>query len=138
MPLQLEIVTPERRVLAETVEHVLLPTREAGEIDLLPGHVPLLAMVEPGELRFFKSGRGESIAIDRGFVQVMNDTVRVLTEAAIDVEAIDPAALDEARSRAEAELQAARESGEDPAVLEELETKARFTVVQRLVRESRS
>jgi F-type H+-transporting ATPase subunit beta len=57
------------------------------------------------------------------------------TEAAVDVEEIDLKSLDEARARAEQELAEARERGEDPAILEELETKARFTVVQKLVRE---
>ncbi len=137
MPLQLEIVTPERLVLTEVVEHVVLPTQAAGEIDILPGHIPLLAMLEPGELRYFKNGRGESIAIDRGFIEVQHDTIRVLTEAAIDVQAIDVNALQEARARAEEELRTARESGEDPEILEELETKARFMVVQRLVHEAR-
>ncbi|MFP4283115.1 MAG: ATP synthase F1 subunit epsilon [Opitutales bacterium] len=137
MPLQLEIVTPERLVLQETVEHVVLPTQVHGELDILPGHIPLMAMSEPGELRYFKGETSESIAVDRGFIEVINDSVRVLTEAAIEVEAIDLNALDEARARAENELAEARASGEDPAVLEELETKARFAVVQRLVREAR-
>lgn len=137
MPLQLEIVTPERLVLQETVEHVVLPTRAGGEIDVLPGHVPLMAMIEPGELRFFVNGKPDSIAIDRGFIEVVDDTVKVLTEAAIDVAEIDLASLDQARARAEEELAAAKAKGEDPAVLEALETKARFTVVQRLVREIR-
>lgn len=137
MSLQLEIVTPERLVLKETVEHVVLPTQAGGELDVLPGHVPLMAMIEPGELRYFKSGESESIAIARGFIEVVDDTVKVLTEAAIDVDEIDLSTLDEARARAEKELSDARERGEDPTVLEQLETKARFTVVQRLVRELR-
>jgi len=68
---------------------------------------------------------------------VINDVVSVLTEAAIEVEQIDPASLDAARQRAEAALKEAREAGEDPEVLEELETKARFAVVQKLIRERR-
>ena len=137
MSLELEIVTPERLVLKETVEHVVLPTQAGGELDVLPGHVPLMAMIEPGELRYFKNGESESIAIARGFIEVVEDTVKVLTEAAIDVDEIDLSTLEEARARAEKELSDARARGEDPAVLEQLETKARFTVVQRLVRELR-
>ena len=137
MPVRLEIVTPERRVFDEDVDHVVLPTRAGGEIDVLPGHVPLLAMIEPGELRYFKGTVGESVAIDRGFIEVVNDSVKVLTEAAIDVTAIDLGSLEEARARAESEIAAAKATGEDPSVIEELELKARFTVVQKLVRESR-
>ena len=104
---------------------------------MLPGHIPLMAMIEPGQLTFYKDGKADSIAIDRGFIEVINDVVSVLTEAAIEVEQIDPASLDAARQRAEAALKEAREAGEDPEVLEELETKARFAVVQKLIRERR-
>lgn len=137
MPLRLEIVTPERLVLDELVDHVALPTLSGGELDILPGHVPLMAMIEPGELKYFKDGAGDSIAIARGFVEVAKDTVKVLTEAAIEVQAIDVATLDEARARAEQALEEARASGEDPAVLEQLETKAQLAVVQRIISDSR-
>ena len=137
MPLRLEIVTPERLVLDELVDHVALPTKAGGEIDILPGHVPLMAMVEPGELKFYKDGKPDSIAVARGFIEVAQDTVKVLTEAAIEVEEINPSQLDAARERAEAALEEARASGEDPAVLEELETKARFAVIQKIVADSR-
>ena len=135
MGLTLEIVTPERSVFSDTVDHVVLPTKDGGEIDVLPGHVPLMTMLEPGELKFFKNGQPDSIAIDRGFIELLNDTVRVLTEAAIEVDKIDVSALAEARQRAETALAEAKASGEDPELLEQLETKARFTVVQQLVRE---
>lgn len=138
MPLSLEIVTPERSVFKDTVDHVVLPTRHSGEIDVLPGHLPLMGMTEPGELTYYKNGKAESIAIDRGFIEVVNDVVHVLTESAIEVELIDPATLDDARRRAETALAEARESGEDPAILEELETKARFSVIQKLIHERRS
>jgi F-type H+-transporting ATPase subunit epsilon len=135
MSLQLEIVTPERLVLKETVDHVVLPTQAGGELDVLPGHVPLMAMIEPGALHYYQGDKVESIAIARGFIEVIDDSVKVLTEAAIDVEEIDLSSLEAARARAEEELAEARARGEDPAIMEELETKARFTVVQRLVRE---
>ena len=48
MALTLEIVTPERKILSEEVDHVVLPTEAGGEIDVLPGHIPLMAMIEPG------------------------------------------------------------------------------------------
>lgn len=137
MPLILEIVTPERRVLSEEVEHVVLPTDAGGEIDVLPGHIPLMTMIKPGELKYFKDGKAESIAIDRGFIEVIGDTVSVLTEAAIEVDAIDPNALAEAQARATQALEEARASGEDPEILEQLETQARFAVVQKIIRESR-
>ena len=137
MPLTLEIVTPERKVLSEEVDHVVLPTEAGGEIDVLPGHIPLMTMIEPGELRYFKGGQQESVAIARGFIEVIGDTVAVLTEAAIEVDDIDVTSLAEARRRAEEAVEEARRSGEDPEILEQLETKARFTVVQQILKESK-
>lgn len=137
MPLHLEIVTPERKVLDEDVDHVVLPTEAGGEIDVLPGHIPLMTMIDPGELRYYKGGQPESIAIDRGFIQVIGDKVSVLTEAAIEVDDIDASSLAEAKARAEAALEEARQSGEDPEVLEQLETKARFTVLQQIITQSK-
>lgn len=138
MPLTLEIVTPERKVLSDEVDHVVLPTEEGGEIDVLPGHIPLMTMIEPGELKYFKGNTVESIALDKGFIEVIGDTVSVLTEAAIEVDAIDSSALDDARARAEEALEEARASGEDPEVLEQLETQARFAVVQKIIKESKN
>lgn len=137
MSLKLEIVTPERKVLSEDVDHVVLPTDAGGEIDVLPGHIPLMTMINPGELRYYKGSDVESIAIDRGFIQVIGDTISVLTEAAIEVDEIDTSSLAEAKSRATEALEEARKSGEDPEILEQLETQARFTVVQQIIKESK-
>ena len=137
MPLTLEIVTPERKVLSEEVEHVVLPTDAGGEIDVLPGHIPLMTMINPGELKYFQGGKMESIAIDKGFIEVIGDVVSVLTEAAIEVDEIDPGALAEAQARAKEALEEAKARGEDPEILEQLETQARFTVVQQIIKESK-
>ena len=137
MPLTLEIVTPERRVLSEEVEHVVLPTEAGGEIDVLPGHIPLMTMIEPGELRYFKGGQQESVAIARGFIEVIGDTVSVLTEAAIEVDDIDATSLEEARARAAEALEEARKKGEDPEIMEQLETQARFTVIEQIIKQSK-
>lgn len=135
--LTLEVVTPERTVFRETIDHVVLPTVSSGEIDILPGHIPLMTIIEPGALRFFKDGEPDSIAIDKGFIRVYADTVSVLTEAAIEVEKIDASKADEARRRAEEALAKATEEGADPAILEELETKARFAVLQKIIADNK-
>ncbi len=133
MALTLEVVTPERTVFREMVDHVVLPTTHAGEIDVLPGHIPLMTMIEPGALRYFKDAEPQSIAIDKGFIRIYADIVSVLTESAIEVDKIDPGAVDEARRRAEEALAEAQLEGADPAILEELETKARFAVLQKIL-----
>jgi len=82
MPLTLEIVTPEARVFSDTVETVVIPTVQ-GEIGILPGHIPLLAQVESGELRVTKGRPYHTLAVGTGFVQVEGDLVSVLAEHAI-------------------------------------------------------
>jgi F-type H+-transporting ATPase subunit epsilon len=137
MPLLLEIVTPEKRVFSEKVDHVVVPT-SSGEIDIMPGHIPLLSILEPGELKMGQGAKNSAMAVDRGFVEVQGDKVSILTEGAINVEAIDMSAVEVARRAAENALEAARKQGEDPAIIEELETKARFAVVQSLIKQHRN
>lgn len=137
MPLQLEIVTPEAVVYNETVDKAVIHT-ESGEVGILPGHIPLLTVVKPGELHVEKDGKVGYLAVDVGYAEVIGDTIRVLTEAAIDIEEVDVNTAVEAQRKAEAMLQEARESGEDPELLEKLERQARFAVIQKLMKENRS
>ncbi len=134
MPILLEIVTPEKKAFSDFADSVVLPTLD-GEVGILPGHIPLLAMIEPGELQVIRQGKTEFLAVDRGFVQVLGDKVSVLTEQAIEVTAIDPQQLDDARARAEKALEEAKKKGEDPAAVEEAERILRFAIAQKLARE---
>lgn len=134
MAFSLEIVTPEKEVYADTVESVTLPTA-AGEIEVLPGHVPLLSVLETGEIRVVKLGEKESIAVDKGFVKVQGDVVTVLTEAAIDVKDVDLSAVEKAESKAIRALEEARKQKDvDPAEIERLESITRFSVAQKIAK----
>src|SRR6185295_11414939 len=106
MPLTLEIVTPEARVYSDTIDTVVIPTVE-GEVGILPGHIPLLAQVEHGELRVTKGAETKWLAVGGGFVQVDGDKVSVLAEHAITEEKIDEHAVEAALKRAEQELKEA-------------------------------
>jgi len=88
MPLTLEIVTPDARVYAETIDSVVIPTAE-GEVGILPGHIPLLSQVEHGELRVTKGAETLYLAVSGGFVEVGGDRVHVLAEHAITEEKVD-------------------------------------------------
>ena len=134
MPLKLEIITPEKRVYEDTVDAVSFMTRN-GEVDILPGHMPLLTMLLEGELRAHKGGRTDALAVSRGFARVMGDTVSILTDAAIDVEAIDASAVEEAQKRAQQALEKARlQKDVDEAELERLEAVSRFAIAQLLTK----
>ena len=102
--IQLVIVTPERRLLSESVVEVTLPGAD-GELGVLPGHAPLITELGIGELRYRAAGGtlSEPIAVIRGFAEVLPDRVTVLAETAELAEEIDveraKAALERAQKR---------------------------------------
>lgn len=136
--LAFEIVTPAGVVYSdESVASVTLPTT-AGELGILPGHIPLTAEVEPGEISIEADAGTIRLAVDRGYARVIADRISVLAEAAIDVREIDLTTVEDAQKRAEAALEAARNQKEiDPAELEKLEAIARFAIAQKLVKTKR-
>ena len=115
MPLQLEIVTPERLAYSDEVDSVVLPGFE-GEMGVLPHHAPLLATLGVGELRIRKGGEEEFFAIAGGFVQVRPDKVVVMAETADMASEIDLEKAQEARREAERALESGYEEGADLAV----------------------
>jgi len=127
MRLTLEIVTPEARVYRDTADSVVIPT-VAGEIGILPGHIPLLTQVEDGELRVIQGEHTTYLAVGGGFVQVEGDRVAVLAEHAISEEQIDTAAVEKAIARAEDAL--LHRDKLDAQEIERLEGLMRFSVAQ--------
>jgi F-type H+-transporting ATPase subunit epsilon len=98
--IKFEIVTPERTVLKNTVDQITLPTK-SGEITVLPGHVPLVSMLSPGEIIIKKEGEDISMAVSGGFVEVMVNKVVILADTAERADEIDPERAEEAKRRAE-------------------------------------
>jgi F-type H+-transporting ATPase subunit epsilon len=114
MPLQLEIVTPERLAYADTVDTVVLPGSQ-GELGVLPNHAPLITTLGVGELRIRKGGSEESFAIVGGFLQVRPDKVVVMAETADMASEIDLERAQEARREAERALETGFHEGADLA-----------------------
>ena len=112
MPLQLEIVTPERLAYSDEVDLVQLPGSE-GELGVLPHHAPLVSMLGVGELRIRKGGAEESFAIVGGFLQVRPDKVVVMAETADLASEIDLEKAQEARREAERTLEGGYVEGAD-------------------------
>ena len=90
MPLSIEIVTPEQRVLTTECDEVRLPGVDGG-FGIRPGHTPLVAALAPGELVYVIGGTEHRYAVGEGFSEVSNDRVRVLVEEAVRADQIDPA-----------------------------------------------
>ena len=108
MPLRLEIVSPERRVYDADVDMVIVPGRN-GQLGILPRHTRLISSLGVGELRIKKGGSEESLLISGGFVEVRPDRVIVMADLAEHSDEIDESKAADARKRAEAELEEAKD-----------------------------
>lgn len=98
--LQLEVVTPERRLLSESVEMVTVPGF-GGELGILPGHTPLISRLQTGVLSYVQDGRTQQLHVSGGFVEVNDDRVSVLADLAERPEEIDAARARQDRERLE-------------------------------------
>ena len=103
MPLSLEVATPSRLVVSETVDEVVIPGSQ-GYFGVLPGHAPLLATLGIGELMYRVGGSQMHLALTGGFAEVRNDKVIVLAENAERPDEIDRERALRAKERAERRL----------------------------------
>ena len=99
-----EVITPEKILYQGDVEMVIAPGT-AGELGILPLHMPLITTLKVGELRL-KHGdnKQDYIAIDGGYLEVMEDKVTVLADAAEYASKVDVAELTRIKSEIEARL----------------------------------
>ena len=104
--LELEVATPERELVRERVSDVELRGKN-GYMGILPGHAPLLGELGIGHLSYTAGRRRWTLAVHSGFLEVLDDHVRVLADAAERAEEIDVA-------RAQAALRRAREAVINP------------------------
>jgi F-type H+-transporting ATPase subunit epsilon len=113
--LQLEIVTPDRALVREEVDEVVVPGSE-GELGILPGHTPLLATLKVGELWYRQGAEKHYLAVGFGFAEVLPERVTILAHVAERPQDIDTERAERAKRRAEERLQTsaiAKESGVD-------------------------
>jgi F-type H+-transporting ATPase subunit epsilon len=103
--LGLEISTPLGVALDTHVESVQVPS-VAGEFGVLPGHVPLLAAVKPGVLKYKKDGASLMAAVGAGFAEVGSKHVRVIAEFFVRPEDVNAEEARKDLARAEERLKA--------------------------------
>jgi len=101
--LTLELVTPDRAVVREDVDEVVVPGSE-GELGILPGHTPLLATLKVGELWYRQGQEKHYLAIAFGFAEVQPDRVTVLAQIAERAGDVDVSRAEAAKRRAEERL----------------------------------
>jgi F-type H+-transporting ATPase subunit epsilon len=112
MPLRLDIITPERNLLSETVDSVNVPGL-GGELGILPGHTPMISQLQTGVLSYAQGGTTKRLHVSGGFVEVRDDRVSVLADVAERPEEIDAARARLAREHAEKTLSAFSGTEED-------------------------
>jgi F-type H+-transporting ATPase subunit epsilon len=112
-PFKVEVLTPEGEVFNDEVEMVSTRT-SVGSIGILANHQPLLAMLNPTELRLYKS-ESEVVryAQGEGFLQMTGEHALVLVDEVFPVDDLDASELRERLKRAEEELSNAEENSEE-------------------------
>ena len=93
-------MTPEKTVFEDSIDQVTLPTQE-GEITVLPEHIPLIAVLAPGELTIKQDGKEIAMAVSGGMIEVRKNELTILADTAERAEEIDIKRAEEARERAE-------------------------------------
>lgn len=99
---QLEIVTPEKKVVETAAEEVQIPGKN-GYLGVLPGHAPLITELAVGEIKYRANGE-QRLAVAWGFAEVLPDKVTILAETAERPEEIDVERARRAKQRAEHRL----------------------------------
>lgn len=110
MALTIEIVTVERVVRTERDVEVLIAPGSEGQLAILPRHAALMTTIEPGVLTFRRGGVEEDFALGGGFMEVRNDRVTILADAAEAAEEIDIERAEAARQRAQERVRQAMEN----------------------------
>jgi F-type H+-transporting ATPase subunit epsilon len=101
--IQLEVVTPARRVLSALVDSVEIQGKD-GYLGILPGHAPLLTELGIGALSYVQSGQTHYLTVIEGFAEVLSERVIVLAEVSERSDEIDRARAEEAAKRAQERL----------------------------------
>lgn len=100
---QLEIVTPEKRVVNTAAEQVQIPGKN-GYLGILPGHAPLITELAVGEISFRENATEQTLAVAWGFAEVLPNKVTILAETAERPSEIDVERARKAKERAEQRL----------------------------------
>ncbi len=106
--IQVEVVSAEEAIFSGRAKFVALPG-EAGELGILPGHIPLITRIKPGAVRIEKEdGSEEFVFVAGGILEVQPKCITVLSDTAIRGHDLDEAKANEARKAAEEALKNAK------------------------------
>ena len=120
-----ELVSPERLLMSQDVEMVIVPGAE-GNIGVLARHAPMISTVRPGVIEIFgtRSAEAERVFVAGGFAEVTPDRCTVLAEEAVPVVDLDRAEIEQSIKDLREDLEDAKEPAERAAI------EARIVVTQ--------
>jgi F-type H+-transporting ATPase subunit epsilon len=132
--LTLRVITPSGVDFEGEVDSVVIPT-DIGEIEVLPGHRPIVTILAPGKLVLKSAENGDVYAVDQGFAHVNENTVNIVTDELLNMSGVDIEEIERATKRAEQALEEARNnrSAMDPMEVERLEAKVRYQMAKKLI-----
>jgi len=106
--IHVDVVSAEESIFSGEAKFVALPG-EAGELGILPGHIPLITRIKPGAVRIEKADGGEEfVFVAGGILEVQPDAITVLSDTAIRGKDLDEAKATDARKQAEEALKNAK------------------------------
>jgi F-type H+-transporting ATPase subunit epsilon len=129
--IELQIVTPERMLVREQVDEVVIPGSN-GSFGVLPGHAPLLAALSVGELWYRKGQEKIYLSIVEGFAEVLPDRVTILARVAEHADEIDIERAEAARKRAAERLDLKTDVDYERARLALMKSMTRLQVSSRI------
>ena len=127
--IDLEIVTPERKVLVTHASEIVLPGIE-GYFGVLPGHAPLLTQLGVGELTYRDDTGTHYLAVAEGAVEVLPNRVTILARLCENAREIDIERAREAKRRAEEAMKQAAKMSDQDMLMVEVSLKKALTRLQ--------
>jgi len=124
--IDLEIVTPERKILAVKASEVVVPGIE-GYFGVLPGHAPFLTRIGVGEISYKDATGTHYLAAAEGFVEVLPNRVTILARICEQAREIDVERAREAKRRAEETMKQAAKLSDQDMLMVELSMKRALT-----------
>ncbi len=109
----LDIVTPERSLLTEEIQSLVVPATE-GYMGILPNHAPIISGLKPGVIRYRQDGKKNFLSLSGGFMEISHNKITILADAAEKPEEIDEKRALAAKQRAQQRLKE-RPAGVDVA-----------------------
>ncbi|HOX41666.1 MAG TPA: ATP synthase F1 subunit epsilon [bacterium] len=108
---KLKLIAPDGVKYEEEATEAILPT-PGGQIAILPGHMPLISLLSPGEIIIKNGNKEHALATEGGIVKIVSNLVKIIADTAEDANSLDELKITEAKKAAEQRIKEARDDVE--------------------------